>query len=309
MAEQNGYIDFLREKKKIYLIALIVFLSISASFWWWRVYIYPYESTDDANIDGVEVSVSSEYGGRILRLLVDEGDHIKKGELLFVIDDQLLQAELGKARAAINNANDQVKLQKIKVDLATLDYQRAKLEFDQSVISLEMMEHVQKALEAEKAAFMGIVSMVALHDSQLKLIEAQAQKCQVTAPCDGVIAKRWHFPGDVVREGQAVFSLFDLANIWITANLEETKIAHVHYNDLVRIRVDAYPNLNFSGNVLTIGAGASSQFSLLPPNNATGNFTKVTQRVPIRISLTPPYSGDTLYLRPGMSVEIKIKTR
>ena len=95
----------------------------------------------------------------------------------------------------------------------------------------------------------------------------------------------------------------------MTANLEETKLGAIHFNDLVKIRVDAYPRLEFEGNVEIIGAGAASQFSLIPPNNASGNFTKVTQRIPIRISLKPPYSGDTLYLRPGMSVEIKIKAR
>ena len=148
-----------------------------------------------------------------------------------------------------------------------------------------------------------------MQSAQMRLIETQIAKCHVVAPCEGVIAKRWHFPGDVVREGQAVFSLFDLNNIWVTANLEETKLENVQVSDPVSISIDAYPDLNFEGKVLIVGAGAASQFSLIPPNNASGNFTKVTQRVPIRISLKAPYKGNNLYLRPGMSAEVQIKVR
>jgi len=286
----------------------LIFLMIVA-VWWWRVYIYPFESTDDASIDGVEILVSSEMGGRILELMVDEGSYVKTGDLLFVLDDELLQKEKERAQAMVVNASDQAELQRVRVDLALHDFMRAKREFEEGVISPEAMDHVEKGLEAARAELQATFSAIAVQEANLQMIEAQISKCSVYALSEGMIGKRWHFPGDVVRQGQTVFTLFDLSDVWVMANLEETKVAAVHFNDPVEIFVDAYPNLKFEGNVEVIGAGAASQFSLIPPNNASGNFTKVTQRVPVRISLQPPYTGNTLYLRPGMSVEVKIKTR
>jgi membrane fusion protein (multidrug efflux system) len=299
--------DFLREKGKFWLVTGGILLLIIASIAWWRFHIYPYASTDDANIDGVEISVSPETGGRIAQLLVDEGDAVKAGDPLFILEDMILQAQKEKARASIANAGDQVNLQRIKMELSWQDFQRAKKEFESGVISSEAMDHAQKGLEAARAELQATYSFMAIQSAQLRLIETQLSKCTVVAPCDGVIAKRWHFPGDVVREGQAVFSLFDLAQIWVTANLEETKLGSVRLGNAVYMTVDAYPKQSFEGSVAVIGAGAASQFSLIPPNNTSGNFTKVTQRVPIRISFATTAEEKNLYLRPGMSVEIKIK--
>jgi membrane fusion protein (multidrug efflux system) len=171
------------------------------------------------------------------------------------------------------------------------------------------MDHVQKNLEASEAELTALGSLAEMYEAQVAVVDTQIDKCTTYAPIDGVIGKRWHFPGDVVREGQTVFSLFDLTQIWITANLEETKVSSVHDNDPVFIKIDAYQQFDFEGNVSVIGAGSASQYSLIPPNNASGNFTKVTQRVPLKIVLKTPYPGGTLYLRPGMSAEVKIKAR
>ena len=130
---------------------------------------------------------------------------------------------------------------------------------------------------------------------------------------DGVVAKRWVLSGDVVSPGQPIFTIYDLKNIWVTADLEETKLAPIHIGDTVSISVDSYPDQKFSGQVFQIGSNTASQFSLIPPSNASGNFTKVTQRVPIKISIKPVVTNDqpdpdkSIKLLPGMSVEIKIK--
>lgn len=309
MSNEQFSLDVFKQRKKIYGLIGLLLIALMGIVWWWSVYVYPYESTDDANIDSAQVSVAPEQGGRIVQLLVDEGDAVKAGQLLFILDDQVLQAKREEVEAMVAKANDAVNLQKVKTELAWQDFRRAKREFDDAVISQEAMDHAQKTVESARAQLQVMYSQVAVQKAHLKMVETQIAKCHVYASCDGVIAKRWHFPGDVVSEGQTVFSLFDLKTVWVTANLEETKLGSVHFNDLVKIKVDAYPRLEFEGNVEIIGAGAASQFSLIPPNNSSGNFTKVTQRVPIRISLKPPYPGDTLYLRPGMSVEIKIKAR
>ena len=300
---------FFREKKNIYAVSALVAVIFFICLWWWRFYIFPYVTTDDANIDGVEISISSQHGGKIIELLVNEGSAVKKGDLLFRIDDTLLKDERKKAEAALRNALDQTALQGLRVELALSDLQRSQQEFQAGVISPEEMDHMQKGWEITRAELQSANSLVALQQAQLDQIDTQMAQTQVRAFCDGVIGKRWHFAGDVVQMGQTVLSLFDLSNLWVSANLEETKVGSVREQDRVVIKVDAYPDLTIEGKVAMIGAGAASQFSLIPPSNASGNFTKVTQRIPLRVSFQQSQEGQRLYLRPGMSVEIKIKTR
>jgi len=127
---------------------------------------------------------------------------------------------------------------------------------------------------------------------------------------NGVVSKRWALVGDVVQAGQSIFSVYELKNIWVTANLEETSLEALRSSDKVEIIVDSYPDIKFSGTVFQIGANTASQFSLIPPNNASGNFTKVTQRVPVKISIERSAGVDPrrqVDLLPGMSVEIKVR--
>ncbi|MBU6447178.1 MAG: efflux RND transporter periplasmic adaptor subunit, partial [Verrucomicrobia bacterium] len=126
---------------------------------------------------------------------------------------------------------------------------------------------------------------------------------------DGAISKRWVVAGDVAQIGQPLFGLTDVNNIWVTANLEENKVGHLQPGDPVEIHIDAYPDRTFTGSVFVVRAAAASQFSLIPPDNATGNFTKVVQRLPVKIWLNVPESKEPLYLYPGMSAEIHVKVR
>jgi len=234
---------------------------------------------------------------------------VKKGDLLFVLDDVMLQIEKEKASAGLDHANDEVKLQKIRLDLAKEDLNRAEQQFAGGVISQEAMSRVKKNYEMMEAQLQSINSLADVQEATIKMIETQLKESQIVSPTDGIIAKRWHDPGDVVRAGQTVLSLIDLSNIWITANIEETKLPTIRVGDHVDITVDAYPKLKLEGSVVVVGAAAASQFALIPANNASGNFTKVTQRIPLKISLKKPENTQDLYLRPGMSVKVKIRTR
>jgi membrane fusion protein (multidrug efflux system) len=122
-----------------------------------------------------------------------------------------------------------------------------------------------------------------------------------------VIARKWILEGDVVQPGQPIFTIFDMKNIWITAQFEETRLALVTMGAQVEISVDTYPDIKFSGKIIQIGSNTASQFSLIPPNNASGNFTKVTQRVPVKISIEKGNSN--VNLLPGMSVEVRVKEK
>ncbi len=296
-------------KSKIYYIAAILVLMLIVIFWWWRAYFYPFQTTEDASIAGLDHTISAVQSGKIMQVAVDAGAVVKKGDLLFTLDDTLLLIEREKAAAGVDHANDEVKLQKIRVDLAKDDLDRATKEYAGGVISQEAFTHVEKTYQMMQAQLQSINSLADVQEATLKEAETQIQYSQVTAPVDGVIAMRWHDPGDVVRAGQTVLSLMDLSNIWITANIEETKLSSIRVGEPVIITVDAYPGLEFQGNVTVIGAATASQFALIPQNNASGNFTKVTQRIPLRISIKTSENAQGLYLRPGMSVKIKIRTR
>jgi membrane fusion protein (multidrug efflux system) len=125
------------------------------------------------------------------------------------------------------------------------------------------------------------------------------------------VAKRWVIQGDVIQPGQPVFSVYDRSRIWVTANLEETNMDVVNLGEDVGISVDGHPDRIFGGRVFQLGGSTAAQFSLIPPNNASGNFTKVTQRVPIKITIEERTPGNPVpaLLLPGMSVEIRIRTK
>jgi membrane fusion protein (multidrug efflux system) len=124
---------------------------------------------------------------------------------------------------------------------------------------------------------------------------------------DGVVSKRWLTSGEVVQPGQAILTVHDVDNVWVTAHFEETKLSQLDLDIPVNISVDAHPGKTFAGKVISIGRSTSGLFSLIPPNNAAGNFTKITQRIPIRISLDRDGSSEALL--PGMSVTVRISLR
>lgn len=300
---------FFREKRKIYYIALILMATCVGIFWVWRVYFYPFESTEDAMLQATDISISPVVSGQIMQMVVEEGAVVEKGELLFIIDDTVLRLQREKAFAAVQHAQDEMLVQRIRRDLARDDYERAKTEFAAGVISQEMMNVAEKNLEMAEAIVASIMSQAEVQLADFRMIEKQIELSHVVAPAAGVVAKVWHNAGDVVQAGQTTLTLLDLVNVWVDANLEETKISSVRVGDPVELLIDAYPNLRFAGTVMVVGAAATSQFSLIPANNSSGNFTKVTQRVPLRISFNMTKENLSLYLRPGMSVKVKIRAR
>lgn len=300
---------FFREKRKIYYISFMLMAVFVGIFWFWRVYFYPFESTEDAVLQATDMSISPVVSGQIVEMAVEEGAIVNKGDLLFTVDDTLLKFQKEKAYAAIQHAQDEAQVQQIRRDLARDGFVRAKTEFEAGIISTEMMNQATKNLEMAEAMLQSIMSLVEVQVADLRMVEKQIELSHVTAPAAGVVAKVWHYAGDVVQAGQTTLTLMDLVNVWVDANIEETKISVIRVGDPVMLTIDAYPNLNLKGTVVVVGAAAASQFALIPANNSSGNFTKVTQRVPLRIAFKMPDEDTMLYLRPGMSVKVKIRAR
>jgi membrane fusion protein, multidrug efflux system len=304
-------VPFYRNHKTVVPLVLVI-IGAAAASWFYIKNKREYISTDDAVVDGNRVSVSAKMLGRIDTLEADEGDTVRQGQILFRLDPSDLRAQEVQAAASVALAHQNIRLAKVSLERAKADFERASAQYQDKVIPAEQYDHVRSEFESAQARQGIAVAQARAADAQLGIVRTQLHNAEVRSPMNGVIAKRWALSGDVVQPGQAVFTVNDMASLWVTANLEETRLAALHINDRVKIRVDAYPELDFSGTVVQIGSNTAAQFSLIPPNNASGNFTKITQRVPVRISITPPAgseAGQEMRLMPGMSVEVKVKVR
>ncbi len=309
----NGDIDNLPlyKKKRVIIPLLILFAAVVVAAYYWYGNLMAYVSTDDAFVDADRVSISSKILGRITYLGAQEGDSVKAGQILVKLDDSDLLAQKNSTVASIKLAEETIKLSKVNVDKAQEDFQRAELQFKGGVTTKEQYDHARKALDAARAAYDIDISRISATKSQLGVIDTQLKNTIIVAPMDGVVAKRWVLSGDVIQPGQAVFTIYDLKNLWVTANMEETKVGKLHVGSNVEFTVDSYPGVNFDGKIFNIGDYTASEFSLIPPNNASGNFTKVTQRIPVKISImgNNSPSAEKFVFRPGMSVEVSVKVR
>lgn len=325
------------KRLKIYIpLALIIIIVLAGAFYWYKDYSM-YITTDDAHVDADNVSVGSKILGRIANLYANEGDIVKQGTLLVVLDSTDLLAQRNQAfamkaqaqanlnQAEIKYSSDQKSLRVLEINLerAGEDLKRAKDQSAGGVITREQLDHSQKTyesasaqLDASKAMLLVSKSMISsasasveTANSQIKVLDAQLRNTRMCAPADGIIAKRWLLPGDVVQPSQSVFTITINKKFWIIAYLEETKISEIHNGQSVKLTIDAFPDKNFTGKVFLVGSSTASVFSLIPANNASGNFTKVTQRIPVRISIDGTGKNEdisSLNILSGMSAVIKI---
>jgi len=326
-----------KSKLKVYIPLAIVILAVLGGAWWWYMDYTKYITTDDAHVGADNVSIGSKILGRLAVIHGDEGQFVKQGTLLAELDStdmisQRNQSVSMKAQSAANLAqaeakyiSDQksIKVLEIGLDRANEDYKRAKSQSDGGVITTEQFDHTKKAyetasaqLEAARAQLAVSKSMIATAsaavesaDAQVKVLNTQLKNMKLYAPADGIIAKRWLQPGDVAQPGQSVLTLTISNKIWVVAFLEETKISEVTVGKNVRFTLDAFDGVKFNGKVFLVGSTTASVFSLIPANNASGNFTKVTQRIPVRISIDSADNGkdiSSFNILSGMSAVVKI---
>lgn len=311
----EGYEDIehvpVYRKRRVVIPAALVILAALGGVWYWYVNLRDFVSTDDAYVDQDRVSISSKILGRVSALAVDEGDTVTQGQLLVRLDDTDLSAQKEQAVASLRFSEESVALAKVNLARAQDDYNRAEHQYKDAVVTKEQYDHAGSALQAAHAEYSIALSRIGTAKAQVGVVQAQLENCTITCPVNGKVARRWVLPGDVVQAGQPIFSVYDRTETWVTANLEETNLQDIQLNQPVSIAVDGYPGRTFSGRVFQIGSSTAAQFSLIPPNNASGNFTKVTQRVPVKISITEERAAGVqpVELLPGMSVEVRIKVK
>jgi membrane fusion protein, multidrug efflux system len=326
-----------KNRIKVYIpLAIVVLIVIAGAYYWYRDYSM-YITTDDAHVDADNVTVGSKIIGRIANIYASESDIVKQGTLLADLDSSdfiaqrnqavslRAQSEANLSQAQVKYSSDQKSLRVLEINLerAGEDFERAKKQSEGGVITNEQFDHIKKAYEAaaaqldaakaqlsvSKSMITTAAAAVETANAQIKVLDTQLKNTRLYAPFDGVVAKRWLLPGDVVQPGQSVFTITITKKLWVVAFLEETNIAEIHNGQDVRLSIDAFPGIKFSGKVYMIGSSTASVFSLIPANNASGNFTKVTQRIPVRISIDSSDSKNDLSsmnILSGMSAVVKI---
>ncbi|HUW69703.1 MAG TPA: HlyD family secretion protein [bacterium] len=266
----------------------------------WAVNTIGYVGTDDAAIDGKQVKLSSRMLGRISAILATEGQQVKQGDVLVTLDATDLHAQEAQAQASLAFARQNLVLSKISLDKTRDDSVRIQGLYKNGATTRENYDHSISALDAAQAQYTLAQTQVDTAIAQIGVIKAQLLNTSLATPISGTVDKISMVSGDVVQPGQAILSVNNLDDIWVTANLEETKINRIAIGSAVTMTVDAFGGRVFHGTVELIRAG------IVAPAFQIGDFTKTTQRVPIKIRFTDPITGITLL--PGMSVVVKIRT-
>ena len=322
---------------KVYIpLILIVLLLLSGGIYWYIDYS-KYIKSDDAHIDADNVSVSPKSLGRISQIFAQEGDSVHQSQLIAILDStdlvaQKSQAIAGKLLAEASIAQAEAKYEfdlknnkvlEVLLEKAKDDFNRAKSQYEGNVIAQEQFDHAKKALETAQAQLEATRSQAKVSqaqinsakaavenaDAQINVIRTQINNTNLYAPSEGVIGKRWLLAGDIAQPGQSIFTIVNNRKLWVSVFLEETNMQNLNIGQATIFTLDAFPGITFTGKILTIASNTAAQFSLIPANNASGNFTKVTQRVQLKISIDGTTEGKNLSLYhffSGMSAVVKI---
>jgi len=325
-------------------LVLLVLLLVAAGLGY-RYYLSIFVSTDDAYVDGHVGVISPRVPGMVTQVQVDNNYAVQAGRVLLTLDPTDYQVALKQAEAALGRLRQEMQERYVKV--ATADSKVAQREanfhqaeidkarytnlFERRTIPKEALDRVETRFRVNRAeveqakrelkealANIGGSTQIPLEEQPaIKEAKAQVEQarlnleyCQVKAEIDGYITKRQVQPGNWVRPGQPLMMLvpLDWRELWIQANYKETQLTHVHLGQPATVTIDSYPGLKFKGRVDSIMSGTGAAFSLLPPENATGNWVKVVQRIPVKVVLEPPYP-ENKPLRLGMSTQTTIDTR
>jgi membrane fusion protein, multidrug efflux system len=335
-----------RRVRIIGVIAALVVLAVI--IFYYVLFIAPYEDTDDAFIDGYVTLIAPRVSGPVTQLLITDNQEVKAGDELVEIDPRDYEASLSQAEAdlaaaqsRLDSAKAQVSVSESKItqaqaavtsaeaqnERANADLKRyqtvesravSKTDYDltqaqarSAAADLEAAQSQVKSAEAQVTLDQANVetAIASIQQAQAKLQQAQLNLSytKITAPFDGRITARTVQLGNYISPGQALFALVP-RYVWVTANFKETQLTYMRPDEPVEVHVDAYPGRNFKAKVDSLQAGTGARFSLLPPENAVGNYVKVVQRVPVKIVFDEELPTN-LDIAPGMSVDPKVRVK
>ena len=327
-----------KRKRWLLILLAVIVLATLASVAWEFFYGRWHEDTDDAYINGNVVQITPQIVGTVVSIGADDGDLVRKGQELVRFDPSDADIALQRAEANLAHTVRQVRglfsnvdgyraevaTRKVALAKAEADYKRRKNLADDGAISQEELAHARDALDSAKASLTSSeqqlnTNRALVDDTQItshpdvKAAAAQLRQAYlddarstIVAPVTGYVAKRSVQVGQRVQPGNALMAVVPLDQIWIDANFKETQLKHMRIGQPVEIRSDLYgSDVRYSGTVDSLGVGTGSAFSLLPAQNATGNWIKIVQRVPVRIHIDPQ-ELQKHPLRIGLSMDVKV---
>jgi membrane fusion protein (multidrug efflux system) len=329
-------------------ITILVVLAIGGTVYY--LYSRQFEETDDAFVDGHVVPITPQISALVAKVNINDNTLVHAGDVMVELDPtdykvaveqakgaeaaaagklEQAQSSVPAANSAVDEAKAELASANVTFGNADRDYQRY-LHLDEGARSPQQIDNAKATMEQAKASVDQATAKLESARSQVKTAEANVvaakgdlQKaqadtlramtnlgyCQIKAPCDGRITNKNVDPGMYVTSSTQLFQLVPL-EVYVTANFKETQLDHMQPGQSCSIHVDAYPDREFTGKVQSIQSGTGSRFSVIPAENATGNFVKVVQRVPVKITFDGEVNKDlNRLLSPGMSVEPKVRIR
>ncbi|MEY2116740.1 MULTISPECIES: efflux RND transporter periplasmic adaptor subunit [Rhodanobacter] len=298
-----------------------------------------YEGTDDAYVNGNVVQITPQVPGTVVSIGADDGDLVHAGDVLVRLDPSDADVALAGAKAnlaatvrkvrglysSMNGAQADVAARKTAVDKARADYQRRVALAKSGAISAEELAHASDALTSAESNLVTAQqqyqtskvlvddTVVASHPdvqaaaARLRAAFLDDERATLVAPVDGYVAKRSVQVGQRVQPGAALMAVVPLHQVWVDANFKETQLTDMRIGQPVTIESDVYGGkVAYKGKVQSLGVGTGSAFSLLPAQNATGNWIKIVQRIPVRIVFDDPAQLDRHPLRIGMSLNVDV---
>src|ERR1700744_4409241 len=301
-------------------LVVVVLLLIAGGVIWWLIARH-YEDTDDAFIDTHIIHVSPQIAGQVLVVHVNDNQRVRAGQPLVDIDARTQTAQLEQTMAQRLQALTQIEqaqaqeraaLAQVTNTSRDLACYRGLMATAPQAVAQQQADQAQAAERNAVAQRDQAVAQIAGAKAQIKVLDAQIATAQlnlgyarVVAPVDGHVAQRSVAPGNYISPGQELMAIVP-DHLWVTANFKETQLAFMRRGQYARVIVDSCDKA-IDGHVDSIQRGAGQAFGILPPENATGNFVKVVQRVPVKIVLDRVPQG--CILGPGMSVEPRVTVR
>ena len=319
------------------IVAAVTLAVVGGAAWYWRFHQL-YAVTEDAYVGAHVVQMSSQVTGPAIAVPVKNNQYVRKGALLFAIDPApyriaverahaqltLAQQNTGAAGAEVQAARAQVAQMQAQLQNAESNSRRTAALVKDNFLSrqaggdtLTQQRTAQAALRAAEAKLAQAESNLgSSNTSQIKLAQASLAQAElnlsytkVYAPADGYVTNLTLQPGTTVNAGQLQFAFVESRDYWVDANFKETDLRHIRAGQQAKVVVDMYPNHPFSGVVESLSSGSGAVFSLLPPQNATGNWVKVTQRVPVRVHILNPAPQYPLRIGTSATVTVDLRSK
>lgn len=301
----------IRSSPKLW-IPVLGLLATVVIFLMYERYNQFYVTTEDSAVDGNIVLISANAAGRVMELPLNQGDPVSKGMELARIDTTgfrslgMINENNQRAYRDLQNAISSEASLEILLSNAQSQYKRGIRLRQGGFITAQDLENLRTAVEEDHVRMIQAKKLVLAERMSLEITEAHPLNYTVHSPVPGQVAERIAQIGEVVSAGQPLLSVVDPSDIWVTAKVKETRMFSVKVGQPVDIDIDTYSGHRFHGHVARILPVSAAAVSLLPPENASGTFVKVIQRIPVRIRIDDP---GTFSLRPGMSAEVRIHIR